>query len=248
MATTASRIQAHPRLLEGRRIVLAGLLNSEAPGIEEELRVAGADVERLSLRIWSAHHDDEKPDAVILRVGDDHENSHGAMAKARVRNLVHSTIHEEPTVVLIDETALSDLDEDCEFVLAPFRPSEVVTRIERALHVLQSHAPQMPASSTTSDRISVDQARRLAFVNGRYVDLTYSEFEILAALITADGRVVSRQDLLRAIAGNSASPSTRLTSHVYRLRMKLGEADGKRIKTLHDMGYQLLRTEDEIFS
>jgi DNA-binding response OmpR family regulator len=80
-------------------------------------------------------------------------------------------------------------------------------------------------------------------VEGRLVDLTFSEFELLLALMTQPGRLFNRQELLRAIWGDSAYRDPRgIDVHIRHLREKLERRPDRplRIVTVRGAGYRLM--------
>jgi DNA-binding response OmpR family regulator len=77
-------------------------------------------------------------------------------------------------------------------------------------------------------------------VNGRSLELTAKEFALLTALMRADGRVLSRDQLLETVWGyaNAAEVESRTVDvHIRRLRAKLG-AEARRIVTVKAVGYR----------
>jgi DNA-binding response OmpR family regulator len=87
--------------------------------------------------------------------------------------------------------------------------------------------------------IELDRERFTARVDGRLVELTWKEFELLRVLIEAQGRVVRREVLMGQVWGyNIGVESRTLDVHVRRLRKKLGD-EGQRILTLRGVGYRL---------
>jgi DNA-binding response OmpR family regulator len=92
--------------------------------------------------------------------------------------------------------------------------------------------------------LRVDVSARRAQVDGRDVALTYSEFEVLHALLAARGRLLSRQDLLDAIFGGHEFRDPRaIDVHVHHLREKLAAAgaDAEAIVTVRGAGYRVGR-------
>jgi DNA-binding response OmpR family regulator len=90
--------------------------------------------------------------------------------------------------------------------------------------------------------LRLDEATRSAFVDGRRIRLTASEFELLAALVRAQGKTVSRDDLLRELWRSSWSgPSRTVDVHVADLRRKLGDvaASPRWIATIRGRGFRL---------
>ena len=97
--------------------------------------------------------------------------------------------------------------------------------------------PAPPVELATGD-LHVDEARHAVTVAGRPVELTAKEFGLLAALMRADGRVLSRDQLLENVWGyaNAAEIESRTVDvHVRRLRGKLGP-EARRIVTVKAVG------------
>ncbi|MCX4547090.1 winged helix-turn-helix domain-containing protein [Streptomyces sp. NBC_01565] len=89
------------------------------------------------------------------------------------------------------------------------------------------------------DAIRVDRARRLVEVDGRELDLTYLEFELLAHLVSRPGTVHTRDALISAIWGyGNIGDGRTVDVHVARLRRKLGPAYRSRISTVRRVGYK----------
>ncbi|MCW2992386.1 MAG: two component transcriptional regulator, winged helix family, partial [Solirubrobacterales bacterium] len=89
--------------------------------------------------------------------------------------------------------------------------------------------------------ISLDRAQREVAIEGRPVKLTFSEFELLDALMTDPGRLLNRQELLRAIWGDSAYRDPRaIDVHIRHLREKLEPApeQPQLIITVRGAGYR----------
>src|SRR5512135_3855487 len=81
-----------------------------------------------------------------------------------------------------------------DYVTKPFRPRELMARVRAVLR--RSGQAEPPAKVLRASGITLDRDDRSVTVNGRYVDLTPSEFDLLAALMSSPGRVFSRLDLL----------------------------------------------------
>jgi two-component system, OmpR family, response regulator CpxR len=125
-----------------------------------------------------------------------------------------------------------------DYLPKPFDPAELVARIRA---ILRRSAPQRPAfAAITLGDIDLDGGIRSVRRNGTPVDLTTVEFDLLAVLMGAAGRTVSREDLVRNVLGREFSPFDRsIDTHVCNLRRKLGPlADGaERIKGVRGAGY-----------
>ena len=115
----------------------------------------------------------------------------------------------------------------------PFAFEELLARVR----ALSRRAPAAAPVLTRGD-IVFDRARRRASRAGRPVSLTRKEMGILEELLTADGAVVSAEELLERVWDENADPFTRtVTVTIGRLRRKLGEPDP--INTVVGSGYRL---------
>ena len=87
--------------------------------------------------------------------------------------------------------------------------------------------------------MEIDPKRRVAIINGKTVDLTYSEFEILFCLAKNPGWVLSRDDIINNVHGKEYSVADRSVDvQIYGLRKKLGHC-GKYVETIRGIGYRL---------
>ncbi|MFL6216775.1 MAG: winged helix-turn-helix domain-containing protein, partial [Blastocatellia bacterium] len=94
--------------------------------------------------------------------------------------------------------------------------------------------------------IELDKATRVAAREGELLALTGVEFDLLEALMRSAGRIVTREELVKAILGRELTPYDRsIDTHVSNLRKKLGHSrDGiERIKTIRGVGYIYARPE-----
>ena len=108
-----------------------------------------------------------------------------------------------------------------DYVVKPFRPAELRSRI-RAVMRRVGHGDHRAAGALRVGELALDPGLREIQRDGRPVDLTFSEFEILHALMAERHRVHSRHDLLRAIWGDSAYRDPRsIDVHIRHLREKL---------------------------
>jgi len=119
----------------------------------------------------------------------------------------------------------------------PFSTRELVARMKALLRRSRS----APASGkTTAGDLTLDTLSREATVGGRKLTLTRREFDLLAFLVHHQGRVLSREELLRKVWGYDYLGETRTVDvHVRRLRVKLGEA-GRAIETVMGAGYKFV--------
>ena len=120
-----------------------------------------------------------------------------------------------------------------DYLVKPFAFDELLARVAA---LGRRTAPAHPPTDQVGD-LSEDTARRLASRAGRALDLTPKEFGMLEVLATAQGRVVSAEELLERVWDTNADPFTnavRVT--MVGLRRKLGEPG---IDTLRGQGYRL---------
>ena len=127
-----------------------------------------------------------------------------------------------------------------DYVVKPFRPAELRSRIRA---VLRRVGPGARADAPlTAGAVTLDPGLREVQRDGRPVALTFSEFELLHALMSQSGRVHSRHDLLRAIWGDSAYRDPRaIDVHVRHLRetLEAGPEQPELIVTVRGAGYRI---------
>jgi DNA-binding response OmpR family regulator len=152
-----------------------------------------------------------------------------------------------PIIVLTgetDETAKVDaLDAGADdYVTKPFGRQELLARVRAALR-----RSGEPSDGSARDRtiigaagLRIDIGRHEVLVGSRLLALTKTEFNILEALASVKGRVVTQQRLLAAAWPNKATPDPLLLKpHVARLRSKLEEAGGPLPESVRGVGYRL---------
>ena len=129
-----------------------------------------------------------------------------------------------------------------DYLPKPFEPRELVARLQTILRRRPAAPVDAVAASATRvfdrDGLRIDFDRRMVFVRDAPVELTGSEFDLLALLAHAPGRVFHRDELLARLRGHEADVFTRAVDiNVSRLRKKLEPLDC--IKTLRNAGYAL---------
>ena len=127
-----------------------------------------------------------------------------------------------------------------DYVTKPFGLAELRSRIRAVMRRAGTRA--LGDEVLVVGPIALDRAQREVAVDGRPVRLTFSEFELLDALMADPGRLLNRQELLRAIWGDSAYRDPRaIDVHIRHLREKLEpEPDKPRhILTVRGAGYRL---------
>jgi two-component system, OmpR family, phosphate regulon response regulator OmpR len=128
-----------------------------------------------------------------------------------------------------------------DYLAKPFNPRELLARVRALLR--RTGAPP-PTQRWRTGELEIDFDTREVVIAGRRQPLTHYEFELLAVLARAAGRVLSREQLLDRLKGQSYETFDRsIDVHVSKLRAKL-EADPKApryIKTVRGVGYVLMR-------
>jgi two-component system, OmpR family, response regulator RegX3 len=126
-----------------------------------------------------------------------------------------------------------------DYVTKPFGLAELRSRIRA---VLRRSGPRALGDEILSvGSVKLDRSHREVTVRGEPVRLTFSEFELLARLMSEPGRLLNRQELLRAIWGDSAYRDPRaIDVHIRHLREKLEEQpdDPRLILTVRGAGYR----------
>lgn len=125
-----------------------------------------------------------------------------------------------------------------DYVTKPFSPGILVKRVEALLRrSSQSNAAQ--GERQLSDLVFNDKAHEVR-LDGKEIDLTLKEYNILKKFLEAPGRVFSREQLLDSVWGFDFTGDVRtVDSHVARLRTKLGDWGNKHLKTVYGIGYKI---------
>jgi two-component system phosphate regulon response regulator PhoB len=128
-----------------------------------------------------------------------------------------------------------------DYVTKPFSPRELILRINRSLRRGKSDVPAV--ERLTVGELVLDHARHEVMVKKEPVELTATEFKLLALLMDRRGRVQGRDRLLNDVWGYESVIDTRtVDTHVRRLREKLGSL-ASYIETVRGVGYRI--AEDE---
>jgi len=133
------------------------------------------------------------------------------------------------------------------YMAKPFSPRELVARVQAMLRRPRSAVPtpREPIEETVRRlaELEVDEDSREVRVDGSVVDLTRTEFDLLAALASRPGRVLQRETLLREVWQTDWEGNLRLVeAHMSNLRRKLQAAglQTPEIKTVRGVGYRLV--------
>lgn len=125
-----------------------------------------------------------------------------------------------------------------DYVTKPCSPSVLMKRVAALLR----RGENMPSASKvlSVDELKLDSFAHEVWLEGKSISLTLKEYSILQKLLTAPGRVFTREQMLDDIWGFDFDGDVRtVDSHVARLRTKLGNWGAEHIKTIYGTGYKL---------
>lgn len=204
----------------------------------ERFRVVTAGDGRTALRLI----EQEMPRLVVLDLMLPEMDGMAVIRHARA-------LGDVPILVLSARTATGDriqgLTEGADdYLPKPFSPAELVARVRTILRRTERDSPDTihPDVRYVSGELEVDVARHTTRVAGRVVALSVLEVRLITALLAADGRILSRDQLLDAIHGVGEAEVTDRAIDVYvkRLREKLGDdpAAPRFIATVRGAGYR----------
>ncbi|MDO8108036.1 response regulator transcription factor [Isoptericola sp. b441] len=128
-----------------------------------------------------------------------------------------------------------------DYVTKPFSPREVAARVSAVLRRDRGPAPE--ADVIAHEGFVLDRARHEVSVDGTPVELSPLEFDLLAALAAAPGRVYSRAQLLRQVWGQDWFGDERVVDvHVRSIRSRLGDDanDPRFVATVRGVGYKFV--------
>jgi DNA-binding response OmpR family regulator len=127
-----------------------------------------------------------------------------------------------------------------DYITKPFSPREVVARVKAVLR-RDRGGREAPAAVLRFEGLSIDSDAREVRVDGALVSLSALEFDVLAALAKAPGRVFSRRQLLEGVWGYDFFGDERVVDvHIRSLRARLGDdaASPRLIATVRGVGYK----------
>ena len=160
-----------------------------------------------------------------------------AAAKSLAKILVATGLG-APLILVVTEGGLAAVNNEwgaSDIVVEGAGPAELDARIRLAIGKSKEREG---SDKIHASGVVIDEASYSAKVNGRPLDLTYKEFELLRFLAQHPGRVFTREQLLSEVWGYDYFGGTRTVDvHIRRLRAKLGDLDAL-IGTVRNVGYR----------
>ena len=122
-----------------------------------------------------------------------------------------------------------------EYISKPFSPKILVARVEA---ILRRSNPMMSEDILSAGGIDLNRSAHQVTIDGKNIELSYKEFELLAYFMENQGIALSREKILNNVWNYDYFGDARtIDTHVKKLRNKLGEK-GDMIKTIWGMGYK----------
>lgn len=178
-----------------------------------------------------------------------------------------ASYRDTPIIMLTARTDLTDMVVGLEtgaddYVKKPFEPRELVARINAVLRRVEGdpREPEKPQGSAETPApapgggqrvlhldgnvLVIDPQRAQVLVNGVRLTITSMEFELIAAMATSPGEILSRDALLERVHGSSVIYTRSIDALIYRLRNKIKEAGAQAdfVRTVRGRGYSLVGT------
>jgi DNA-binding response OmpR family regulator len=177
------------------------------------------------------------PDAVLVDARRD------LVLARRVLMALRATASAVPVIAIVTDGGWAAVSADWgadDLLLHTAGPAEVEARLRVAIGRRTQSASQLPDEIRSSGLV-VNEATYSARMNGRSLDLTFKEFELLKFLAQHPGRVFTRAQLLQEVWGYDYFGGTRTVDvHVRRLRAKLGAENEALIGTVRNVGYRFV--------
>lgn len=132
-----------------------------------------------------------------------------------------------------------------DYITKPFSPRVLVARVKSVLRRrMQDGAADSPI--VRCGMLSIDKARHEAAINGKAMDLSATEFDILLFLSRHEGQVFSRRQIIDAIKGDDYPVTERSVDvQILSIRRKIGAlTDDELVETIRGVGYRMRDSEE----
>lgn len=183
----------------------------------------------------------EKPDLIILDVMLPEMSGYEVLEQLRARSDTRDTGVILLTALVSENDRVRGFSLGADDYLAkPFSPKELVLRVDAVLRRLGA-TPVSSGSVLSAGPIRLDRGAHTVSVDNTEIELTATEYRLLAVLLERRGRVQSRTQLLQDVWDACPDIETRTVDmHVQRLRSKLGSA-ADLVETVRGVGYRVRR-------
>jgi len=178
-----------------------------------------------------------RPNLVIVEMD-------GCSANAEIQELMQSMKHEGslPIIALVARETLNSIDghlDADDFLTSPYDAKELVLRAKRLLYktkIMDS------GELIKCDGLVIDLAKCEVTIEGKIVELTFKEYQLLKFLAGNKGRVYTREELLNKVWGYDYYGGDRTVDvHVRRLRSKIENSKHSFIETVRNIGYRFIK-------
>ncbi len=178
-----------------------------------------------------------RPDIILFEM-------HDSPADSEIWQLARKASKDSkiPMIALIPDGLPDEVDNLCDaddFIIPPYDVKELVLRINRLI--------RRPGDTDNKEQIkheylTIDLVTCEVTIEGRIVELTFKEYELLKLLASNPGRVYTRENLLDKIWGYDYFGGDRTVDvHVRRLRSKIEDANHTFIETVRNIGYRFIK-------
>jgi len=164
----------------------------------------------------------------------------GHLTNSRIQELVQSMKQKKrtPVMALVRGETLDSIDgylDVDDFIISPYDDRELVLRIKRLIKINDTDDSEL----VKHNGLIIDLAKYEVSVDGKVVELTFKEYELLRFLVSNKGRVYTREALLNKVWGYDYYGGDRTVDvHIRRLRSKLEDAKHTFIETVRNIGYR----------
>ncbi|GIO16072.1 DNA-binding response regulator [Cohnella xylanilytica] len=183
-----------------------------------------------------------KPDAIILDLMLPDADGSTLCASFRERTAVPIIVTSMKNAVTDRIQAISSGADD--YLTKPYSVQELKVRILAVLRRMPAFAPNSFLPAQSGDRITLDVERRTIVLDGKPIETTFSEYEMMKLFTQHPGRVFSREELLNAVRGIDSFVNERaMDVHITNLRKKLevNPKEPQHIKTVWGVGYKFVK-------
>ena len=205
----------------------------------------GYEIKGLSLpsEFWKEIRD-EIPELILLDIMLPEEDGISILKKLR-----EDKKYQDIPVIMItaktsefDKVTGLDMGAD-DYITKPFGMTELASRVNAVLRRYKK-TQVVNTKEFVLGNLYVNPEKHIIKLNGEDLVLSFKEYSLLLILLEADGKVVSREELLTKVWGEFYEESRTLDVHIRKLRVKLENSDVK-IETVKNIGYKLGGADNE---